>query len=77
LVGLEPTGAPSMSESIQARELIHLNDIDKFVDGASVKQVGAHNFSICLDGIDQMLTDDKNHLCQTMLNLYALKGMIV
>ena len=77
LVGLEPAGAPSMSESIQARELIHLNDIDKFVDGASVKQVGAHNFSICLDGIDQMLTVDKNHLCQTMLNLYAMKGMIV
>ena len=77
LIGLEPAGAPSMSESIRARELIHLDDIDKFVDGASVKQVGTHNFSICLDGIDQMLTIDKNHLCQTMLDLYAMKGMIV
>ena len=77
LVGLEPAGAPSMSESIQARELIQLNEIDKFVDGASVKQVGAHNFSICLEGINQMLTVHKNHLCQTMLNLYAMKGMIV
>ncbi len=77
LVGLEPAGAPSMSESIQARELIHLNEIDKFVDGASVKQVGAHNFSICLEGFNQMLTVHKNHLCQTMLNLYAMKGMIV
>jgi len=77
LVGLEPAGAPSMSESIKARELIYLNDIDKFVDGASVKQVGLHNFSICLDGIDPMLTVDKKHLCQTMLDLYAMKGMIV
>jgi len=77
LVGLEPSGAPSMSKSIQARELTHLNEIDKFVDGASVKQVGAHNFAICLNGIDQMLTVDKNHLCQTMLTLYAMKGMIV
>ena len=24
-----------------------------------------------------MLTIDKNHLCQTMLDLYAMKGMIV
>jgi len=77
LVGLEPSGAPSMSESIKARELIYLNDIDKFVDGASVKQVGLHNFSICLDGIDPMFTVDKKHLCQTMLDLYAMKGMIV
>ena len=44
---------------------------------ASVKQVGLHNFSICLDGIDPMLTVDKKHLCQTMLDLYAMKGMIV
>ena len=77
LVGLEPSGAPSMSESMKARKLIQLNDIDKFVDGASVKQVGLHNFTICLDGIDQMLTVDKKYLCQTMLNLYAMKGMIV
>jgi len=77
LVGLEPSGAPSMSQSILARELKHLNEIDKFVDGASVKQVGVHNFSICMNGIDQMLTVEKKHLCQTMLNLYAMKGMIV
>jgi threonine dehydratase len=77
LVGLEPSGAPSMSESIHARKLVHLNDMDKFVDGASVKQVGSHNFSICLDGIDQMLTIDKNHLCQAMLDLYVTNGMIV
>ena len=77
LVGLEPAGAPSMSESMKARKLIQLNDIDKFVDGASVKQVGLHNFTICLDGINQMLTVDKKYLCQTMLNLYAMKGMIV
>jgi len=77
LVGIEPAGAPSMSESIKARELIHLNDIDKFVDGASVQQVGSHNFAICLDHINQMLTVDKKHLCQTMLDLYAMKGMIV
>ena len=77
LVGLEPSGAPSMSQSILARKLKHLNEIDKFVDGASVKQVGVHNFSICMNGIDQMLTVEKKHLCQTMLNLYAMKGMIV
>jgi threonine dehydratase len=66
-----------MSESLKARELIHLNDMDKFIDGASVKQVGALNFTICLKGIHQMLTVKNKHLCQTMLDLYAMKGMIV
>lgn len=47
------------------------------MDGVSVKQVGAHNFTICLDKINQMLTVNKKYLCQTMLNLYAMKGMIV
>lgn len=57
--------------------MISLNDIDKLVNGASVKQAGVHNFNICFEGIIQMLTVDKKYLCQTMDNLYAIKGMIL
>ncbi|MCX6193835.1 MAG: pyridoxal-phosphate dependent enzyme [Cytophagales bacterium] len=77
LIGVEPAGAPSMQQSLAASEVVILPEIDRFVDGASVKQVGLKTFAICAKGLSRMLTVSKNNLCQTMLDLYALKSMIV
>ena len=77
LIGVEPAGAPSMQQSLVASEVVILPEIDRFVDGASVKQVGLKTFAICQKGLSRMLTVTKKNLCQTMLDLYALKSMIV
>ncbi len=77
LIGVEPAGAPSMQQSLAASEVVILEEIDRFVDGASVKQVGAKTFAICAKGLTRMLTVSKKALCQTMLDLYALRSMIV
>jgi len=77
LIGIEPEGAPSMQQSLAASEVVILPEIDRFVDGASVKQIGFKTFSICQKGLSRMLTVSKKDLCQTMLDLYALKSMIV
>ena len=77
LIGVEPAGAPSMLQSLAASEVVVLEEIDRFVDGASVKQVGAKTFAICAKGLARMLTVSKKALCQTMLDLYALRSMIV
>jgi len=77
LIGIEPEGAPSMQQSLAASEVVILPEIDRFVDGASVKQVGFKTFSICQKGLSRMLTVSKKDLCQTMLDLYSLKSMIV
>jgi threonine dehydratase len=77
LIGVEPEGAPSMKESLAASQVVVLPEIDRFVDGASVKQVGAKTFAICAKGLSRMLTVSKKDLCQTMLDLYALRSMIV
>jgi len=77
LIGVEPAGAPSMQQSLAASEVVILPEIDRFVDGASVKQVGLKTFAICAKGLSRMLTVSKKNLCQTMLDLYALKSMIV
>mgnify|MGYP000108970054 CR=1 FL=1 len=37
IIGIEPKGAPSMSQSINKNKLITLNRIDGFVDGVAVK----------------------------------------
>jgi threonine dehydratase len=77
LIGVEPAGAPSMQQSLAASEVVVLPEIDRFVDGASVKQVGLKTFAICAKGLTRMLTITKKALCQTMLELYALRSMIV
>jgi len=77
LIGVEPALAPSMLESLRAHHVISLDSIDSFVDGASVKRVGAKTFAICERTLDRMLVVEKNILCQTMLDLYQFYGMIV
>ena len=44
IIGVEPAGAPSMQKSLEAGEVIELNNIDKFVDGAAVQKVGNLTF---------------------------------
>ena len=66
-----------MQQSLASSEVVVLPEIDRFVDGASVKQVGVKTFAICAKGIARMLTVTKKALCQTMLDLYALRSMIV
>lgn len=77
LIGVEPALAPSMSESLAAHQVVTLESIDSFVDGASVKRVGSKTFEICEEVLDRMLVVEKNILCQTMLDLYQYYGMIV
>ena len=54
IIGLEPEGAPSMSEAFKAGHPVTLENIDRFVDGAAVKRVGDLTFSICKDVLDDM-----------------------
>ena len=77
IVGVEPTGAPSMTEALKNGAPIELKHIDKFVDGASVKRVGDLNFEICQDKLSQMLLVDEGKICGTILQLYNEFGIVV
>lgn len=77
LIGVEPALAPSMSTSLANHQVVALDSIDSFVDGASVKRVGDKTFGICEQALDRMLVVEKNVLCQTMLDLYQFYSMIV
>ncbi|MFD2586682.1 threonine ammonia-lyase IlvA [Croceitalea marina] len=77
IIGIEPTGAPSMKTSIAKGELIELNEIDKFIDGAAVQKVGAYTFSICKEHLYNMETIDEGKVCQTILELYNRDAIVV
>lgn len=70
IIGVEPAGAPAMYESLQKGEIITLDEIDRFVDGAAVKQVGKVPFEICKNGLDDMILVPEGRVCTTILQLY-------
>ena len=77
IIGVEPTGAPSMTEALKNGSPVELNYIDKFVDGASVKRVGDLNFEICQNKLFKMLLVDEGKICGTILQLYNEFGIVV
>jgi threonine dehydratase len=77
IIGLEPLGAPSMSEAIKMDKVIKLDKINSFVDGASVKKVGELNFPICKENLDKMLLVDEGHVCSKILEMYNESGYVI
>lgn len=77
IIGLEPEGAPSMYKALEAGHPICLESIDRFVDGAAVKQVGTLTFSICKDVLDDMRLVPEGKICSTILKLYNEDAIVV
>ncbi|WP_340198795.1 threonine ammonia-lyase [Ascidiimonas sp. W6] len=77
IIGVEPTGAPSMKTSLHKGENTALEAIEKFVDGAAVKRVGDLNFEICKQYLSDMITVDEGKICQTILELYNKEAIVV
>jgi threonine dehydratase len=77
LIGVEPAGAPSMERSIKFNQVVALDTIDKFVDGAAVKVVGDKTFAICKDLLDDMVLIPEGKVCSTILKLYNEEAIVV
>ena len=77
IIGVEPEGAPSMSTSLANGVNTTLDEVEKFVDGASVKRVGDLNFHICKKNLNQMATVHEGKICQTILDMYNQDAIVV
>jgi threonine dehydratase len=77
IIGLEPEGAPSMYKALEAGHPVCVENIDRFVDGAAVKQVGSLTFSICKDVLDDMRLVPEGKVCTTILKLYNEDAIVV
>ncbi|EGQ4046764.1 threonine ammonia-lyase IlvA [Staphylococcus pseudintermedius] len=76
LIGVEPLGASSMYQSVQAGEVVTLDNIDKFVDGASVARVGEITFNICRKALDDYVQIDEGAVCSTILDMYSKQAIV-
>lgn len=76
IIGVEPAGAAAMKASVEANELVTLEHIDKFVDGAAVKRVGELTLTICKENLDDVITVPEGKICSTILKLYNQDAIV-
>ena len=77
IIGVEPAGAPSMKKSLEENKNVVLENIDKFVDGAAVQQVGELTYKICKENLSDMITVPEGKVCQTILEMYNKEAIVV
>ncbi|GIP34772.1 threonine ammonia-lyase IlvA [Paenibacillus sp. J2TS4] len=76
VIGVEPAGAPSLSEAIANNEPVTLENMDKFVDGAAVKRVGELTSAICREVLDDVLLVPEGKVCTSILDLYNENAIV-
>lgn len=77
VIGVEPAGAPCMSEAIKRGERVELEHIDKFVDGAAVKLAGKLTFEICRQVLDDIVVVPEGAVCTEIINMYNKSAIVV
>ena len=77
VIGVEPAGAPCMKTAIEKGEIVELEHIDKFVDGAAVKKAGALTYEICKSVLDDIITVPEGAVCTTIINMYNKNAIVV
>jgi threonine dehydratase len=74
--GVEPEGAPSMQAALQNGGPIELDHINKFVDGAAVKKIGALTYDISSQLLDSIKSIPEGKICTTILELYNKDAIV-
>ena len=77
IIGVEPAWAAAMKLSLEKWKNTSLNEIDTFVDGASVKKVWDITFKIAKAYKLPVMTCPENRVCSTMLEYLKEDGMVV
>ncbi|MBC1550458.1 threonine ammonia-lyase [Listeria sp. FSL L7-1434] len=76
IIGVEPAGAPSMTEALRQNQVVTLDKIDKFVDGAAVKEVGSLTFQHAKLLVDEVTTVSEGAVCSTILDMYTKQAIV-
>ncbi len=76
VVGVEPAGAVSMAAAVRAGRPVALHEMERFVDGAAVRRVGADPLRVVLRERPELVAIDEGAVCTEMLALYQTDGII-
>lgn len=75
---VEPMGGRSLYASLDQGKLVSLSDVDNFVDGAAVAQIGHHNYEVLQNVPKELVLGiDEDRLCTTILELLNIEGIVL
>jgi len=74
----EPSGAPSLRDSLEGGRRVKLEAVDNFVDGASVAEIGREPFRHLKDFPESAVRlIPENRLCATMIEMLNIEGVVL
>jgi len=75
---VEPAGATSLRDSLQAGALVTLPKVDSFVDGAAVARIGERNFK-ALSHVppEHVFIAPEDRICATMIEMLNIEGVVL
>ncbi|WP_432564326.1 threonine ammonia-lyase IlvA [Kineococcus sp. SYSU DK003] len=76
VVGVEPEGAQSMAAALKSGGPVKLDDLDTFVDGASVRRVGDVTHAVVAGHDVELVAVPEGAICVEMLAMYQTDGII-
>lgn len=77
IVGVESSGAPAMTRSVEAGELVTLESLDCRIDGLKVARVGENTFAIVRELVDQLVTLPDREIFDALLWTMARCKLVV
>lgn len=77
IFGVEPLGAPSLSEALKNGGPVTVENIERFVDGAAVKRMGWITYKYCSDLLSSTYLIPEGQVCTTILKLYNEDAIVV
>ena len=69
IIGVEPEGAASASESLKEGKILELDKVSTIADGAAVKKIGEMNFKYINKYVDEIITVSDYELMESFLLL--------
>ncbi|KAF1069474.1 MAG: L-threonine dehydratase biosynthetic IlvA [Pseudomonas citronellolis] len=70
IIGVEPDDSNCLQAALAAGERVVLPQVGIFADGVAVAQIGAHNFEVCRDYVDEVLTVSSDEICAAIKDIY-------
>jgi threonine dehydratase len=70
VIGVEAKDSEAMTESLKQGHRVVLDQVGLFADGAAVKQVGEHTFSLAQQFVDEMIVVDNDAICAAIKDVF-------
>ena len=77
IIGVEPTDAAGMYESLRAGRRVTLEKVGIFADGVAVKRVGEETFALCRGHVDEIVLVSTDEICAAIQDVFEDNRSIV